>query len=58
VAVPLAWDRGPGSAAANVSLPTSRATDQFRDQLAARLREIARRVEAGMNAAAPFGGSR
>jgi DNA-binding IclR family transcriptional regulator len=45
IAVPVTW---PGSAAVNVSLPTSRANRTFRAELVVRLREIAARVEAGL----------
>ena len=50
VAVPVGWLDGPGSAALNVSLPTSRATRAFRGRLLARLREIAARIEASLAA--------
>ena len=50
IAVPVGWLDGPGSAALNVSLPTSRATRAFRGQLVARLREIAARIEARLAA--------
>jgi DNA-binding IclR family transcriptional regulator len=47
VAVPVGWLDGPGTAALNVSLPTTRATPAFRAELVGRLRVIARRIEAG-----------
>jgi DNA-binding IclR family transcriptional regulator len=50
LAVPVSWLEGPGTAALNVSLPTSRATRAFRSQLVGRLREIAARVEASLAA--------
>jgi IclR family acetate operon transcriptional repressor len=50
IAVPVGWLDGPGSAALNVSLPTTRATRAFRGKLVARLREIAARIEAGLAA--------
>jgi IclR family acetate operon transcriptional repressor len=50
IAVPLPWLDGPGSAAVNVSLPTTRANRAFRTELVARLREIARRIEASLAA--------
>ena len=50
IAVPVGWLDGPGSAALNVSLPTSRATRAFRSELVARLREIAARIEASLAA--------
>jgi DNA-binding IclR family transcriptional regulator len=55
IAVPVAWTDGPGSAAVNVSLPTSRATDAFRSQLTGRLQEVAERIEAGLAVAAAAG---
>ena len=51
IAVPVAWLDGPGTAAVNVSLPTTRATDAFRAEVAERLRRIARRLESGRAAA-------
>ena len=50
LAVPVAWLDGPGSAALNVSLPTSRATRAFRAELVARLRASAARIEANLAA--------
>jgi IclR family acetate operon transcriptional repressor len=50
IAVPVPWLDGPGSAAVNVSLPTTRANRAFRAELVARLREIARRIEASLAA--------
>jgi IclR family acetate operon transcriptional repressor len=50
LAVPVPWLDGPGSAAVNVSLPTTRANRAFRTELVARLREIARRIEASLAA--------
>jgi IclR family transcriptional regulator, acetate operon repressor len=50
IAVPVAWLEGPGSAAVNVSLPTSRANRAFRAELVGRLRTIAGRIEAGLAA--------
>jgi IclR family transcriptional regulator, acetate operon repressor len=50
IAVPVAWLDGPGSAAVNVSLPTSRANRAFRTELAGRLRGVAARIEAGLAA--------
>jgi DNA-binding IclR family transcriptional regulator len=54
IAVPVAWLDGPGSAAVNVSLPTTRATEQFQDELVGRLRATAHRIETGLAAARPF----
>jgi len=48
IAVPVTWLDGPGSAALNVSLPTSRANRLFRTELVRRLREIAARIEASL----------
>ena len=48
--MPVGWLDGPGSAALNVSLPTTRATRAFRGKLVARLREIAARIEARLAA--------
>jgi DNA-binding IclR family transcriptional regulator len=50
LAVPVGWLDGPGSAALNVSLPTSRATRAFRTELVARLRAAATRIEASLAA--------
>ena len=50
IAVPVTWLEGPGSAAVNVALPTSRANRAFRTELLGRLREIAARTEAGLAA--------
>ena len=50
-AVPLAWTGGPGTAALNVSLPTTRATGAFRRALLARLRQAAATIEASAAAA-------
>lgn len=50
LAVPVASLEGPGSAALNISLPTSRATRAFRAELVARLRASAARIEAGLAA--------
>jgi IclR family transcriptional regulator, acetate operon repressor len=50
IAVPVSWLDGPGSAAVNVALPTSRANRPFRTELATRLRAIAARIEAGLAA--------
>ena len=50
IAVPVGWLDGPGSAALNVSLPTTRATRSFRGQLVARLREIAALIETSLAA--------
>jgi IclR family acetate operon transcriptional repressor len=50
IAVPVTWLDGPGSAALNVSLPTSRANRAFRTELVRRLREIAARIEASLAA--------
>ena len=50
LAVPVAWLDGAGSAALNVSLPTSRATRAFRAELVARLRASAARIEASLAA--------
>jgi IclR family transcriptional regulator, acetate operon repressor len=55
IAVPVAWLDGPGSAAINVSLPTSRATEEFQDELVGRLRATTHRIETGLAAARPFG---
>jgi IclR family acetate operon transcriptional repressor len=51
IAVPVAWLDGPGTAAVNVSLPITRATDAFRAGVGERLRRIARRLESGRAAA-------
>jgi IclR family acetate operon transcriptional repressor len=51
IAVPVSWLDGPGSAAINVSLPTSRANRAFRTELASRLQAIAARITAGLAAA-------
>ena len=48
IAVPVGWLDGPGSAAINVSLPTTRATRAFRSRLVSRLREVAAHIEAGL----------
>jgi IclR family transcriptional regulator, acetate operon repressor len=50
IAVPVGWLDGPGSAAINVSLPTTRATRPFRSRLVGRLREVAARIDAGLAA--------
>jgi DNA-binding IclR family transcriptional regulator len=50
LAVPVTWLDGPGSAAVNVSLPTSRATRAFRSELVSRLRASAARIEASLAA--------
>ena len=50
LAVPVGWLDGPGSAALNISLPTSRATRAFRAELVARLRAAAARIEASLAA--------
>jgi IclR family acetate operon transcriptional repressor len=50
IAVPVPWLDGPGSAAVNVSLPTTRANRAFRTELVARLRDIAGRIEASLAA--------
>jgi DNA-binding IclR family transcriptional regulator len=50
LAVPVTWLDGPGSAALNVSLPTSRATRAFRSELVSRLRAAAARIEANLAA--------
>ena len=51
IAVPVGWLDGPGSAALNVSLPTSRATRAFRDRAGrAACATIAARIEASLAA--------
>jgi IclR family acetate operon transcriptional repressor len=50
LAVPVTWLDGPGTAALNVSLPTSRATRAFCAELVARLRASAARIEASLAA--------
>jgi DNA-binding IclR family transcriptional regulator len=50
LAVPVAWLDGPGTAALNVSLPTSRATRAFRTELVGRLRTTVARIEASVAA--------
>jgi IclR family acetate operon transcriptional repressor len=50
LAVPVTWLEGPGSAALNISLPTSRATRAFRTELVGRLRTTAARIEASLAA--------
>jgi DNA-binding IclR family transcriptional regulator len=50
LAVPVTWLEGPGSAALNISLPTSRATRAFRTELVGRLRISAARIEASLAA--------
>jgi IclR family acetate operon transcriptional repressor len=50
IAVPVAWPDGGGTAALNVSLPTSRATRAFRLELVRRLRDIAGRLESSLAA--------
>lgn len=49
IAVPVAWPDGPGAAAINVSLPSARATAEFRRQLTAGLLDAARAIERSMN---------
>jgi IclR family transcriptional regulator, acetate operon repressor len=53
IAVPVAWTAGPGSAAINISLPTTRAGEDFRLELIERLRATA----AAIDRAAGFGRS-
>lgn len=48
IAVPVAWLEGPGTAAINVSLPTSRATPMFRRQLIDGLLDAARAIDRDM----------
>jgi DNA-binding IclR family transcriptional regulator len=57
IAVPVVWVGAPGSAAINVSLPTTRATAEIREELVVRLRDIARRIESGLAATTPFTGT-
>lgn len=49
IAVPVAWPDGPGAAAINVSLPSARATANFRRQLTDGLLDAARGIERSMN---------
>lgn len=48
IAVPVRWLDGPGTGAINVSLPTARATAEFREQLTRGLRDAARAIDAEM----------
>jgi DNA-binding IclR family transcriptional regulator len=48
VAVPITWTSGPGSAAINVSLPSSRFTPESRSELVDRVRETARAIDAAL----------
>jgi IclR family acetate operon transcriptional repressor len=45
IAVPVAWTGGHGSAAINVSSPSSRVRPRFRTQLIASLRQVARAID-------------
>jgi IclR family acetate operon transcriptional repressor len=60
LAVPVAWVAGAGTAGMNVSLPSSRATQEARETLIAGLRAAATRIETDLAAAgfagAPHGG--
>ncbi|HLH66067.1 MAG TPA: IclR family transcriptional regulator [Solirubrobacteraceae bacterium] len=48
IAVPVRWVEGPGTAAINVSLPSTRATPEFRARLAHGLLDAAREIDAAM----------
>src|SRR5205823_1952730 len=49
IAAPVRWVEGPGSGAINVSLPASRATPKFRQQLTRGLLEAAAAIDAEMS---------
>jgi IclR family acetate operon transcriptional repressor len=51
VAIPVAWEDGPGTAAINVSLPAARALPGARGDLIAALRQTAARIATAMTAA-------
>lgn len=51
IALPVSWLDGPGSAAINVSLPTARATTEFRGRVASELRGAARAIDAAIGVA-------
>jgi DNA-binding IclR family transcriptional regulator len=48
IAVPVRWHDAPGGAAINVSLPASRATAEFREELIGRLRAAGAAIEASL----------
>ncbi len=48
LAVPVSWIDGPGTAAINVSLPATRATPEFREELERALHECARAIDRDM----------
>jgi IclR family transcriptional regulator, acetate operon repressor len=48
LAVPVSWIDGPGTAAINVSLPATRATPEFREELTRALHECARAIDHDM----------
>lgn len=50
IAVPVRWIDGPGTGAINVSLPSTRATPAFRDQLVRGLLAAAREIDLQMGA--------
>jgi IclR family acetate operon transcriptional repressor len=50
IAVPVRWIDGPGTGAINVSLPTSRATPEFRDELTRGLLTAGREIDRQMGA--------
>jgi DNA-binding IclR family transcriptional regulator len=56
IAAPLRWTDGAGSAAINISLPTSRLTADSREELTVLLRETARAIDARSGLAAALGG--
>ena len=49
LAVPVSWIDGPGTAAINVSMPATRATPEFREELVRALRECARAIDRDMS---------
>jgi IclR family acetate operon transcriptional repressor len=49
IAVPVRWIDGPGTGAINVSLPTGRATPEFRDELTRGLLQAARLIDREMS---------
>ncbi len=49
LAVPVRWIDGPGTGAINVSLPTARATPEFREELTRGLRDAAAAIDRGMS---------
>jgi IclR family acetate operon transcriptional repressor len=49
LAVPVTWIDGPGTASINVSLPATRATPEFREELTRALRECAQAIDRDMS---------